>query len=81
MGAALPLRRRSWPPRALVAVVAVASLVFLAPLGASARAGGAQVGKATLRVTFWGALAMGLTAAVGGCSGPSSETRETGDVS
>jgi VIT1/CCC1 family predicted Fe2+/Mn2+ transporter len=67
VGAALPL---------LTALVAPApyvvpsrrrpSLVFLTALGAlSARTGGAPVLKASLRVAFWGALAMGLTAAVG----------------
>ncbi len=43
-----------------------ASLLCLALLGASrAWAGGARVVRATLRVTFWGVLAMGLTAGVG----------------
>jgi VIT1/CCC1 family predicted Fe2+/Mn2+ transporter len=47
-------------------LVAGSSLVFLAVLGAlSARAGGAPVPTAIVRVTFWGALAMALTAAVG----------------
>jgi VIT1/CCC1 family predicted Fe2+/Mn2+ transporter len=41
-------------------------LAFLAVLGAiGARAGGAKVLCATLRVTFWGALAMALTAGIG----------------
>jgi VIT1/CCC1 family predicted Fe2+/Mn2+ transporter len=41
-------------------------LAFLAVLGAiGARAGGAKVLRATLRVTFWGALAMALTAGIG----------------
>jgi vacuolar iron transporter family protein len=45
-------------------------LGFLALLGAiGARAGGADVPKATLRVTFWGALAMALTAAIGAAFG------------
>ena len=39
---------------------------FLALLGAiGARAGGAKVLRATVRVTFWGALAMALTAGIG----------------
>jgi len=43
-----------------------ASLVFLALLGAiGARAGGANVLRATVRVTFWGALALGITAGIG----------------
>jgi VIT1/CCC1 family predicted Fe2+/Mn2+ transporter len=47
-------------------VVAGTSLLFLAALGAlSARTGGAPVLKASLRVVFWGALAMAVTAAVG----------------
>lgn len=54
------------PPDGLVAVEAVASLLFLALLGAiAARAGGAPLGRATVRVTFWGALAMALTAGIG----------------
>ena len=51
---------------ALVPIVTAASLGFLALLGAiGARAGGANVLRATLRVTFWGALAMALTAGIG----------------
>ena len=43
-----------------------ASLGFLALLGAiGAKAGGANVLRATARVTFWGALAMALTAGIG----------------
>jgi VIT1/CCC1 family predicted Fe2+/Mn2+ transporter len=50
--------------------VSIASLVFLALLDAiGARAGGANVGKATLRVTFWGTLAMALTARIGAIFG------------
>jgi VIT1/CCC1 family predicted Fe2+/Mn2+ transporter len=46
--------------------VAATSLIFLALLGGmAARAGGAPIGTGALRVTFWGALAMGLTFAVG----------------
>jgi VIT1/CCC1 family predicted Fe2+/Mn2+ transporter len=53
-------------PATLVPVVAGSSLLFLALLGAlAARAGGAPVGAATLRVSFWGALAMAVTALVG----------------
>jgi VIT1/CCC1 family predicted Fe2+/Mn2+ transporter len=67
VGAAMPLLMVVvWPASLLVPAVSVASLVFLALLGAvGARAGGANVLRATLRVTFWGALAMGLTAAIG----------------
>ncbi|UZK71009.1 VIT family protein [Sphingomonas sp. S1-29] len=66
-GAALPLAIVIFAPRAgLVVIEAVASLLFLALLGAvGARAGGAPVWTATLRVTFWGALAMALTAGIG----------------
>ena len=54
-------------PTALVfPVVAITSIAFLALLGAvGARVGGARPVKAVLRVTFWGVLAMGLTAAIG----------------
>jgi len=54
----------------LVPAVVGTSLVFLAILGLlAAWAGGAPVIKSTIRVTFWGALAMGLTAAVGALFG------------
>ena len=66
-GAALPLAIVIFAPGAwLVVIEAVASLAFLALLGAvGARAGGAPVWVATIRVTFWGALAMALTAGIG----------------
>ena len=52
--------------KGLVPFVFGTSLFFLAGLGLLAGfAGGSPLGKAALRVTFWGALAMGLTAAVG----------------
>ena len=52
------------------AVVAVASLVFLALLGiVGAKAGGADLIKPTVRVTFWGALAMALTTGIGALFG------------
>ena len=54
------------PAPALIAVVSGTSLVFLTILGGlAARAGGASVTVGAMRVTFWGALAMALTAAVG----------------
>ncbi len=67
VGAALPLVTLLLsPPSSVAAVVAVTSLLCLTALGAvSARAGGAPARKAALRVAFWGALAMGVTAAVG----------------
>ncbi len=67
VGAALPLAL-AWlsPAATMVPIVAVSSLVFLAILGGlAARAGGAQVFVGVARVTFWGALAMAVTAAVG----------------
>ncbi|MCB8927574.1 MAG: VIT family protein [Ardenticatenaceae bacterium] len=70
-GAALPLLTVLIMPESSLAItVSLTSLVFLALLGVlAARAGGAPVGKSALRVTFWGALAMGLTAAVGALFG------------
>ena len=67
VGAAMPLLMVVVSPAgALVTIVSGASLVFLALLGAiGARAGGANVLRATARVTFWGALAMALTAGIG----------------
>jgi VIT1/CCC1 family predicted Fe2+/Mn2+ transporter len=57
-------------PSAVIPLVAGTSLVFLALLGGlAARAGGAGVMVGALRVTFWGALAMGLTAGVGSLFG------------
>ena len=54
------------PASALVLIVSAASLAFLSLLGAiGAWAGGANVLRATVRVTFWGALAMALTAGIG----------------
>jgi len=54
------------PASALVMMVSAASLGFLALLGAiGARVGGANVLRATARVTFWGAFAMALTAGIG----------------
>jgi VIT1/CCC1 family predicted Fe2+/Mn2+ transporter len=50
----------------LIPVLSITSLVFLAILGAlAARVGGAGMMKGAMRVTFWGALAMALTAGVG----------------
>jgi VIT1/CCC1 family predicted Fe2+/Mn2+ transporter len=70
-GAALPLLTAALSPPALrVAAVAGVSLLCLALLGAlGARAGGAPPARAALRVTFWGALAMALTAAIGALFG------------
>ena len=70
-GAALPLLAAAWlPAQALVLGVSAASLAFLALLGGvGARAGGAPVWKAVVRVTFWGAMAMAITAGVGAAFG------------
>jgi vacuolar iron transporter family protein len=71
VGAALPLLLVLFVPlSALVWTVSLSSLVFLALLGAlAARAGGSSVWSSVARVTFWGALAMALTAAVGAMFG------------
>jgi VIT1/CCC1 family predicted Fe2+/Mn2+ transporter len=58
------------PPRALMVAVSATSLIFLALLGGvAARAGGAGVLVGAWRVTFWGALAMAITAGVGAVFG------------
>jgi len=73
VGAALPLAVvLAAPATALIPWVAGASLGCLAALGAlAARAGGASLATGALRVGFWGALAMGLTAGVGSLFGAS----------
>jgi VIT1/CCC1 family predicted Fe2+/Mn2+ transporter len=70
-GAAMPLLVTAAAPQASLAImVGATSLVFLAVLGAlAARAGGASLVKGALRVTFWGALAMGVTTGVGALFG------------
>jgi VIT1/CCC1 family predicted Fe2+/Mn2+ transporter len=70
-GALLPLLMvLTTPNGALIPVIGGSSLLFLALLGAlAARAGGAPIGAAVLRVTFWGALAMAVTAAAGSAFG------------
>ncbi|MDB4871096.1 MAG: protein of unknown function transrane, partial [Gemmatimonadales bacterium] len=67
VGAAMPLLITALAPAArLIPLVSSTSLVFLALLGGlAARAGGAAVTQGAIRVTFWGALAMALTAGVG----------------
>ncbi len=71
IGAAMPLAMVVVSPAdLLVWTVTIASLLFLALLGGiGAYAGGATVWRATLRVTFWGALAMALTAGIGALVG------------
>jgi VIT1/CCC1 family predicted Fe2+/Mn2+ transporter len=71
VGAVMPLIMVLLSPASvLIYAVAIASSVFLALLGAiGAKAGGANVVKATARVTFWGAFAMALTAGIGALVG------------
>ena len=71
VGAAMPLLVTVFAPEAdLIPLVSATSLVFLALLGGvAARAGGSRVAVGALRVTFWGALAMGVTAGVGALFG------------
>ncbi|MDP2097671.1 MAG: VIT family protein [Methylobacter sp.] len=71
VGAALPLLIVVWAPAAdLIVRVSLASLLFLIALGLlAAYTGGSGLIKSAVRVAFWGALAMGLTAAVGALFG------------
>jgi VIT1/CCC1 family predicted Fe2+/Mn2+ transporter len=71
VGAALPLATVFVVSQAMMVwLVAVLSLAFLAILGGiAANVGGARISKGAFRVTFWGALAMALTAAVGSLFG------------
>jgi VIT1/CCC1 family predicted Fe2+/Mn2+ transporter len=70
VGAALPLAVTAIAPNGLIPLVAGTSLLFLALLGGlAARAGGAGVALGAIRVTFWGALAMAVTAGVGALFG------------
>jgi VIT1/CCC1 family predicted Fe2+/Mn2+ transporter len=70
-GAALPLLVVALASAAqLIPLVSGASLLFLAFLGGlAAHVGGASVGKGVLRVTFWSALAMAVTAGIGALVG------------
>ena len=71
VGAAMPLLAvAAVSGSSLIPVVAGTSLAFLAILGGlAARVGGADVAVGAIRVTFWGALAMALTAGVGALFG------------
>jgi VIT1/CCC1 family predicted Fe2+/Mn2+ transporter len=71
VGALLPLAvAAATPITGVLVTVPIAALVFLALLGgAAARAGGASIVVAATRVTFWGALAMAITAGVGALFG------------
>jgi VIT1/CCC1 family predicted Fe2+/Mn2+ transporter len=70
-GAAMPLAVAALvPERSLIPLVAGTSLAFLALLGGlAAHTGGAGIGAGAIRVTFWGALAMAVTAGVGALFG------------
>ncbi|WP_424959173.1 VIT1/CCC1 transporter family protein [Hyphomicrobium sp. 1Nfss2.1] len=72
-GAAMPLLATVLAPEgAIIPVVTAASLICLAALGAiGAKAGGANIWRAALRVVFWGAFAMALTAGIGKLVGAS----------
>lgn len=67
IGAALPLATAALIPQDwIIASVSAGALAFLAVLGAlGAQAGGAPVLRATVRVVFWGAFALALTAGIG----------------
>ncbi len=71
VGAIMPLAATAMSPKVgMIPFIAGTSLLFLALLGAAAaRIGGAAVTLGALRVTFWGALAMGVTAGVGSLFG------------
>jgi VIT1/CCC1 family predicted Fe2+/Mn2+ transporter len=71
VGATMPLAAVAVVPAvAFIPVVSATSLVFLAILGGvAARVGGASVATGAMRVSFWGALAMAMTAAVGALFG------------
>jgi VIT1/CCC1 family predicted Fe2+/Mn2+ transporter len=70
-GALLPvLMALAFAGERLVIAVTVASLMLLAALGAiGAQTGGASIWRGAVRVTFWGALAMGVTAGIGATFG------------
>jgi VIT1/CCC1 family predicted Fe2+/Mn2+ transporter len=67
VGAALPLITAAVVPvSSIIWIVSATSLVFLATLGGlAAGAGGASTMRGVIRVTFWGALAMAITALIG----------------
>jgi len=67
IGAALPLVIAAIVPAPrIIVLVASTSLLFLALLGSiAARAGGATIARGAIRVTFWGAAALAVTALIG----------------
>jgi len=73
IGAALPLIVASITPTPrIIVLVATTSLLFLALLGGiAARAGGATITRGAIRVTFWGAAALAMTALIGRLFGTS----------
>ncbi len=72
VGAAMPLLVTILAPSAsMIPLVSGTSLVFLALMGGvAARTGGASVTVGAIRVAFWGALAMAVTAGIGALFGP-----------
>jgi VIT1/CCC1 family predicted Fe2+/Mn2+ transporter len=70
-GAAAPLALvLASPPSFLIPIVSAGSIIFLAVLGyLAAKTGGAAIVTPVVRVTFWGALAMALTAGIGAVFG------------
>ena len=70
-GAALPLALAGLAPESqLIPLIAIAALTSLALLGGlAAKAGGAKIGAGVIRVTFWSALAMGVSSGVGALFG------------
>ncbi len=71
LGAALPLLVAFFSSiSTMIMLVSISSLIFLALMGAlAAKVGGANMLIGALRVAFWGALAMGITAAIGSLFG------------
>jgi|ERR1044071_1516353 VIT1/CCC1 family predicted Fe2+/Mn2+ transporter len=71
VGGGMPILTAAIVPDAdLIPVVSIVSLIFLALLGGfAARAGGAPMTVGAMRVTLWGALAMGVTAGIGAIFG------------
>ena len=67
VGAVIPVLIAAVAPRSMVSMaVSIAALLLLAVLGAlGAKAGGARLLPAIARVTFWGAIAMGVTGLIG----------------
>jgi VIT1/CCC1 family predicted Fe2+/Mn2+ transporter len=73
IGAALPLLMvLLLPPQKMIVPIALSSVIFLVLLGmVAAKVGGANVWKGAMRVSFWGALVMAVTAGIGNLFGTS----------